>query len=98
MAPVIVAEQLSTIVGAVVTKTESGYICAFGANTKASGYHIQVFDSNGEMVAEQDIRNGGLIDTKGLDVGTYTVKVKAVGDGVNYTDSEYSDPVTFTIE
>ena len=98
LAPVIVAEQLSTIVGAVVHKTEGGYICAFAANTKASGYHIQVFDSNGEMVAEQDIGNGDLIDTKGLDVGTYTVKVKAVGDGVNYTDSEYVVAGTFEVE
>lgn len=84
-----VGEKLSNIVGAVVNNTPNGYICAFGANTKASGYYIQVLDSNDVVVKEQDIKNGGVIDTKGLAIGTYTVKVKALGDGVKYFDSDY---------
>ena len=81
--------KLSDVVGAVINPVPEGYIFACAPTEGAVGYHLQVLNSNGEVVAEQDITNGGLITcTSELEAGIYTIQVKAVSDGT-LEDSNY---------
>lgn len=81
--------QLSSIEGGVINAVPEGYIFACAPVENATGYHLQVLDSSNNVVAEQDITNGGQITcTSKLPSGTYSVQVKAVSDGT-YEDSNY---------
>ena len=86
----IILPKVNDVVGGVINQVTEGYIFACAPVENATGYHLQVLDSSNDVVAEQDITNGGQITcTSELPSGTYTIQVKAVGDGVNYSDSNY---------
>ena len=82
--------KLSNVVGGVVNQAGDGsYIFACAPVENATGYHLQILNSANEVVAEQDITNGGVINCyNSLPSGTYSVQVKAVGNET-YADSDY---------
>ena len=82
--------KLSNVVGGVVNQAGDGsYIFACAPVENATGYHLQILNSANEVVAEQDITNGGVINCyNSLPSGTYSIQVKAVGNET-YADSDY---------
>ena len=66
-------------------------IILWNAVTNAKGYVVNVNDKD---QAEQTTTS---FEVKG-DAGSYNIKVKAIGDGTNYKNSEYSNTLTIIIE
>lgn len=63
-------------------------------NTQIYTPTYQVADANG-VIYDGEL-NGTSFDISNLPAGTYTFKVRAVGDGKNYVNSEWSSPQTIT--
>ena len=76
------------------------YIVNWEAVSNASGYKCYLY--NGASAVDGfngiDFEPGDGIDKADLEAGDYTVKVAAVGDGVNYLDSDLSAAASFTYE
>lgn len=87
--------QLEKPVGVVVNAVADGYIIAFAPVNGATNYKVFVYNENGDLVHSEEITNGGKINF--ATPGTYTVKLQALGDNENHTDSELSDPVDWKI-
>ena len=68
----------------------------WNAVTNASGYTISYSASGNEQTAT--INSGSTTSTtiSLTNSTTYTCKIKAIGDGTNYSDSEYSDEISVT--
>lgn len=82
----------------VLNKISVGTIIAWQGGSGASYTKLYVYQ-NGELVSnDYRITNGGNLDTtlSELPSGTYTIKIQAIGDGVNSMSSELSDAYTFT--
>ena len=68
----------------------------FNEVENASAYTVYIYDSEGELVKTiEDFVSGSEIDMDGLPTGAYTIKVQAIGDNVDYADSELSEPVEY---
>lgn len=77
------------------------YIINWEAVPQASGYKCYLYNGAGAVVNSFNgipIEIGGGIDKAALEAGEYTVKIAAVGDGVNYLDSDQSAAASFTYE
>lgn len=74
---------------------EDGYI--FFDVMGATDDYVIKFD-DGSNAIERDITVGATVSELLIPVGTYQVSIKAKGDGTNYTDSDYSDPISFVKE
>ena len=76
------------------TITCQGVTLAWGAVTGATKYELETTVDSKTTTLYPTNNSSDL--TTGANGKTYTWKVKAVGDGVNYLDSEYSEERTFT--
>ncbi len=74
---------------------EDGYIF-FDVLGATDDYRIKF--ENETNVIEKDIECGATIAELLIPEGRYQVSIKALGDGVNFTDSDYSDPIEYTKE
>ena len=72
--------------------TEAGKVVVTGmVNEHATGWTLSVNNAEGSVTPDE---NGKVIVT-GLSADTlYTIKAKAIGNGVNYLDSAWSDGIT----
>lgn len=97
---VISALKLSTpasLAAAAVSGTSTSITVTFNTVSNASSYKVQLFDSGGTQVGSDysSFTSGSRIN--GLTAATAnSVKVIAVGDGTNYTNSDASSGVSVT--
>lgn len=77
----------------------SDLIITWGEIENATGYHYSISnsDSASEVISNDTEALNINISSLQLNVGNYSAKVLAKGDGLNYIDSEYSNEVSFTI-
>jgi formylglycine-generating enzyme required for sulfatase activity len=68
-------------------------VLTWNAVSNASGYSVQVDDT-------EPVNNGNSTSysLESLDYGTYSIKVKAIGNGTTYTDSEWSQAIIYEFE
>ena len=72
------------------------WVVTFDSVDHASGYKVQVVKDDIDVIALTDIVSGDVITAQSAD-GTYTVKVKAIGDEVDYLDGQFAT-IDFVIE
>ena len=75
---------------------EDGFVF-FNVMAKTNNYVVKF--ENETQVIERDVPAGGCdLSELLIPEGTYQVSIKAKGDGVAYSDSDYSEPITYTKE
>lgn len=89
--------QLGTVANLAVAHTSvEEWTITFDAVANSSGYKVQVDRGETSVVALTDITSGATLAAQSED-GVYTIGVKAIGDGISYTDGLFSE-VEFEIE
>ncbi len=83
--------QLATPFGIVINEG----ILQWGAQLDASSFEVYITDYAGSPVAVAGGTYSLDLSTLSLDAGTYTITIKAIGDGVNFLDSEISGSVEY---
>lgn len=93
--------KLSSPTSVTVTKHEQSVLVTFSKVSNANGYKIVLLDSNNVAVITKTIAsnlNSATIDTSSVIDGTYNIGVIAVGDNINYSDSEYSQYIEVVVK
>ena len=83
-----------------VTKEEQSLNISFNFVENALGYQVNLLDSNKSVVLSSTLDRDELntkIDTSSLKAGKYQVGVYAIGDGVYFNNSDYSDLIDVEI-
>lgn len=105
ISPVFVAESTPSAPTKLATPTNlsatnvtaTSATLSWNAVTNASSYELTVLDDQAEYVKNAQSVSGTSYEVTGLHASTtYTWTVKAIGDGVSYSDGEESDEVDFT--
>jgi hypothetical protein len=86
--------QLTTPFGMVINN--SG-VLVWGAMTNASSFEVYVDGATGSPFTVVAGTYSYDLSALSLAAGTYDVTIKAIGDGVDYTDSEISGAVQYTV-
>ena len=88
-----VIPQLTTPFGVVVTATE----IVWGAIPEATGFEVYIDGVVGSPFAVAAGTYAFNLDVLALDPGTYDITLKAIGDGVNYLDSNLTGVFTYEV-